>query len=403
MGILRKIFTPKSQLSQIPTANGIFTRHEGETYTAYGTRICAKVYGSVAVLGPCLQRIYLYEKQLQNQDGDLQRRTKLELENQLNDINGKLSQLDIEGEEITHKISDNADRLVELQRKLTEVKNIDGENNKMAHVKLTIGLLILLILSVYLFIFYSSTFYSAFFKEFTFDTSVAEAMFDSQAIPNALNNGLGCLMFIFCAPVIFMGLGYVLHYYMSEEGKMKVFKVTGIVIITFIFDCILAYLIAKHIYDVEALTKMDEIQPFSLSIAITDVNVWAVIFCGFITYMIWGFVFDLTISAYEEIKSNKKEIDKVENDIKGNREQKSVLDVDMANVKKKKATLESDKNKIQNQLSSSTLFFDKLIIKTALTDFFTGWLTIMSPMGHSMDQQEKAKEIFNNTINSLFN
>lgn len=402
MGILKKIFTPKSQTTQISAGNDIFVRQKGETYTAYGIRICGQVYGSVAALGPCLQKIYLYEKQIQNQDGDLQQRKKLELENQRNDIDGKLSQLNIEEEAIKHKISDNADRLVELQRKLTEVKNIDGENNKMAHVKLIIGLLILLILSVYLFIFYSSTFYSAFFKEFTFDTSVAEAMFDSQAIPNALNNGLGCLMFIFCAPVIFMGLGYVLHYYMSEKGKMKAFKVTGIVAITFIFDCILAYLIAKHIYDVESLTKMEDVLPFSLSIAITDVNVWAVIFCGFITYMIWGFVFDLTISAYEEIKSNKKEIDRVENDIKGNRAQKAALDVDLANVKKRKATLESDKSAIQIQLSSSTLWFDKLMIKTALTDFFTGWLTIMAPMGHSIDQQEKAKEIFNNTIDSLF-
>lgn len=400
MGFLKNLFATQKPLTPSKLDDN---KQDWETYTAYGTRICGKVNGAEAALQPCLQRIYLSEKQLQSQDQQLQERKKNDLQQQISAIEGKITQKNIEINLIDQKLNDNQEELKDLQTNLIEVKNQDGQNNKMAKVKMTIGLVILMILSVYLFIFYSSTFYSAFFKQFTFDTNVAEAMFDQQALPNALHNGLGGLIFILCAPIIFMGLGYVLHYYASEKGKMKYPKILAILIITFIFDCILAYLIAKKIYDMENLTKLGDFPEFSLSIAISDVNVWAVIFCGFITYMIWGFVFDLTISAYEELKSNKKEIEKIENDIKKNRENKAELNDREKNLKIEIANLDTQKQALKCKLSSNLFFYDEIIIKTALTDFFTGWVTIMQPMGHTTEHQARAREIFDQTINSLFN
>lgn len=400
MGLLRNLFATQQPLTPSQLDD---KKKDWETYTAYGTRICAKVNGAEAALQPCLQRIYLSERQLQSQDQQLQERKKNDLQQQISAIEGKITQKNIEINRIDQKLNENQEELKELQTNLIEVKNQDGQNNKMAKVKMTIGLVILMILSVYLFIFYSSTFYSAFFKQFTFDTNVAEAMFDQQALPNALHNGLGGLIFILCAPIIFMGLGYVLHYYASEKGKMKYPKILAILTITFIFDCILAYLIAKKIYDMENLTKLGDFPEFSLSIAISDVNVWAVIFCGFITYMIWGFVFDLTISAYEELKSNKKEIEKIGNDIKKNRENKAELNDKKNNLKIEIANLDTQKQALKCKLSSNLFFYDELIIKTALTNFFTGWVTIMQPMGHPTEHQDRAREIFDQTINSLFN
>lgn len=400
MASLRNLFATQQPLTPSQLDDN---KQDGETYTAYGTRICAKVNGAEAALQPCLQRIYLSEKHLQSQDQQLQERKKNDLQQQISAIEGKITQKNIEINRIDQKINDNQEELEELQTNLIEVKNQDGQTNKMAKVKMTIGLVILMILSVYLFIFYSSTFYSAFFKQFTFDTNVAEAMFDQQALPNALHNGLGGLIFILCAPIIFMGLGYILHYYASEKGKMKYPKILAILSITFIFDCILAYLIAKKIYDMENLTKLGDFPEFSLSIAISDVNVWAVIFCGFITYMIWGFVFDLTISAYEELKSNKKEIEKIENDIKKNRENKAKLNDKKNNLNIEIADLDTQKQALKCKLSSNLFFYDEIIIKTALTNFFTGWVTIMQPMGHTTEHQARARELFDQTINSLFN
>lgn len=402
MGILKNLFNSQTPLTQLPHSNPD-NKQENETYVAYGTRICAKVNGSHAALQPCLQRIYLQEKRLQSNDQQLQDRRRNDLNQELVGIDSKINSKNIALDDQNNKLSDNRERHNELLSELISAKNTDGEENKMARIKMSIGIVILLILSIYLFIFYSSTFYSAFFKQFSFDTNVAEAMFDQQALPNALDQGIGSLIFILCAPIIFMGLGYVLHYYATEKGVLKYFKIAVIVAVTFIFDCILAYLIAKKMYEMEILTQLGEFSPFSISMAIKDPNVWAVIFCGFITYMIWGFVFDLTISAYEEIRSNKKEIERIESEIKQNRKHKEDIEQCIVNLRQEISDLDTQKHSLRYRLSSSTYFYDENIIRTALTDFFTGWIVIMSPMGHTAEDQDQARAVFNQTLTSLFN
>lgn len=402
MGLLRNLFATQSSVTIPNQPINPDSKQESETYVAYGTRICGKVNGSVSALDPCLQRIYLNEKHRQSGDSELQNRRRVELMNELANIEGEIDKHRINQESIERQISDNQDSLSELDAELIEVKNSNGIENKAAKIKMYIGIVILAILTLYLFIFYSSTFYSAFFKQFSFDTGVAEAMFDQQALPNAFNMGLGCLIFILCAPIIFMGLGYALHYFSTEKGVLKYIKVVAILVITFVFDCILAYLIAKKIYDIEILNELGEFPEYSISFAVTDVNVWAVIFCGFITYIIWGFVFDLTISAYEEIKSNKKEIEHVKSQIDKNKKEKTLLESQRDDLRTKIAELETKKQHIQSRISLSTYFFDENIIRTALTDFFTGWITLMAAMGHLMEHQNEAREKFNQTISTLF-
>ncbi len=55
-------------------------------------------------------------------------------------------------------------RMKELQDEKVRIKNERYQVNKDAKLKLIIGLVILLPLTFYLFLFYSSTFYSAFFS-----------------------------------------------------------------------------------------------------------------------------------------------------------------------------------------------------------------------------------------------
>ena len=107
-------------------------------------------------------------------------------------------------------------------------------------MRMVIGLVILIPLTIYLFMFYSSTFYSAFFRQASTLTNVMNTMFDSQALIHAYNEGLFELMFVLSAPIIFLGLGYVLHIFSMLEEKSKYLKMGAILIVTLMFDCILA-------------------------------------------------------------------------------------------------------------------------------------------------------------------
>lgn len=383
---------------------------QDETYKNYGIRICGKVTASLNVLNPFLLSVYNGEKQRQISDKELQEQRKNQLSNDLVQKNGQISIEETKKDALTGKIQGHQDEIESLSAELLEAKGKNGQINKMARVKLWSGCIILPILTIYLFIFYSSTFYSAFFKNFLAsylsgldqsDIGVGAAMFDPQALPNALQNGLGELVFIICAPIIFMGLGYCLHYFMMSKSFTRFIKAGSILFITLIFDCILAYLIGEKLYDVKTMTLYDDMPPFSLSLALVDANFWAVIFCGFIVYIIWGIVFDMVLTAYEDLRSNKYEIEKIKHTID---EQKTAIIED--NKKLNETNLVIDKLNAEKaaleQALSQNVFFDLHIIKLAISDFFAGWMTMMNVLNTSNKNQEGATNIYNDTVNQLF-
>lgn len=402
---LSDLFQSK-QISTYPSQTSILVNEDNksqdETYVYYGTRICGKVTASLPALSAFLPRVFNAEKQRQIADEELQQRRKQELLKNLEETDNKINLTKAEITKNEHRIQDLDDHINSLKDKLIEAKSVHGDVNKMAKVKLIVGLVILTILTLYLFIFYSSTFYSAFFKQFGTDVNIGEAMFDSQAIPHALADGLGELLFIMCAPIIFMGLGYGLHFFMLQESWTKYIKTASVLVITFLFDCILAYLIAEKIYNIQSLTQLGEFPQFSIGLAVADINVWAVIFCGFIVYIIWGIVFDMTLTAYEDIRSNRKEILKLEENIQS---KKDSLSKEKQNLTDKKAELQTLESKKQSQLNaaSQTIHYDTQIIRVALSDFFTGWMTMMNGLSRPEYEQTEANKIYNDAINQLFN
>ncbi|MDE6116617.1 MAG: hypothetical protein K2G33_03815 [Duncaniella sp.] len=408
MGILDNVANLFQQKQEPPTQSQIIietnqdAKLQDETYVYYGTRICGKVTASLPVLSPFLQKVYNSEKQRQVADEELQRRYKQELSNNLEETDNQILSTNADISKTEHRIKAINETLSGLKEQLILAQNQNGEVNKMAKVKLTIGLVIISILTIYLIMFYSSTFYSAFFKLFDANVTVAAAMFDPQAIPHALTDGFGELVFILCAPIIFMGLGYSLHFFSMQDSWTKYLKVGSILIITFIFDCILAYLIAKKIYNIEIMTMIGEFPPYNISKAIHDENVWAVIFCGFIVYLIWGIIFDMTLTAYEDLRSNKKEIQKIRCCIQS---QNNILLQEnqvLSDLKAKLASLDGKRQSIITQMSK-TIHFDTQIIKTALQDFFSGWMTMMNGLSRPMTEQNQANHIYNSTIQQLFN
>lgn len=400
---LMQLFQPKqpSATTDATVTYSPDSKDAAETYVYYGTRICGKVTASLPALQAFLPKIYNDEKQRQINDRQLQENHKQSLSNQLMQTESRISAKNTLIENIEEKINQGKEKLAELKANLIEAKDKNGDLNKAAKVKLILGLVILAILTIYLFIFYSSTFYSAFFKSFTSEISVGAAMFDAQAIPNSFANGFGQLLFIMCAPIIFMGLGYGLHFFSMQRNWTKYLKIFCIVAITFVFDCILAYLIAKKIYDIEVLTKLGTFPEFNLDMAISDVNVWAVIFCGFIVYIIWGIVFGMTLSAYEDLRSNKKEIDQLATAIDNQQKHLTAEKDRLTNEKMALSNLTNQRKQLESEMNR-TVHFDLTVIKRAMADFHSGWMTMMNTLRRTDSEQEQANRIFQEITTQLF-
>lgn len=395
-----------------------------ETYNAYGVRMGGSVAGNNTALSTFIQKIYLQKKQEQSKNQALQQEllkqqqkeldqehTNLEgLEQKLKDINDKIEQND---KDLDTLKSDNKEKTNKLVQEQDKLKLAGEDKNKQAWTNRLIGLIVLVPITIYLLVFYSSTFYSAFFRNPENLTDVFNAMLDPQAYSYAWQGGIGEFLFCVLGPMIFMGLGLLLHVFQHEEGKAKWFKIPMVVIVTLMFDMILAYKIGEQLHSLAQMTGAIPLgESYTIDAAIHDVNTWAVIFLGFISYMIWGFIFDMVMQAHHSIDNTAVRIKQIKKEIE--RLSKQVDDSEQA-TKKDNDNLREMAEPINQQIIASkgrikqltsnlsqTTLLDFNDIKSCITQFFSGWQQELSLLGMPQSQQDQAKQIFDNQMATLF-
>lgn len=401
---LFNIFTEREGKTQIdlPTTNTNTAflpapnRQEGEAYHSFGKRACMYTNGSPLSLRSYLQRIFQSEKTAQLRDQDLQQSQKREITEKISETDQTITKLNNEIAKHNIDIRSNEEKISSLEVERQDLISSEGEANKLALVKFYFGLLILVILTTYLFIFYSSTFSSAFIKG---PENIEQAMFNPNALLDAFHEGTLKGMFLITVPIIFLGLGYGLHYFNEQKSNMKYFKVGFLVVITFLFDGILAVKIAKSLHDLEATEMLITPPPFTIGTALSDINVWAVIFCGFIVYMIWAIVFDMTITAYGECRSNKGRIRSIGVEIESIRKSINELSKSNEDISGEIEKLKAKKDLLTKQLTQP--IYTISVIKQAFAEFYNGWNSIIAAVG--LPTIDACAEAYKNESNNLLN
>jgi hypothetical protein len=209
------------------------------------------------------------------------------------------------------------------------------------------------------------------------DTGVAKAIFDAKAISNALRDGVTELIFILAIPFVFIGLGYLVHKFQEAKGKIKYVKITGFLILTFIFDAIIAYSIDEKLYNIKLNNSFSNSLPsYSFALAFKSVSFWLIIFAGFVVYLIWGFVFDFVMEAHSKL-------DAVKVNIKTKTEQIEVIEKEISEYENKLTQLRLDLGKNNGEISREKAIIDGIIIrpqavKEMLTQFMVGWHSWLS-------------------------
>ena len=390
----------QDQAPQIQNPNN---KQEGETYHHWGLRVCAIANGSSYTLVPYLQNVYNYIHREQVGNEALQDQQRRNLECQIEQKRTDIGVLNEQLNGCKQKMVENKEKIAKLNAEKTELKNRAYEVNKAAKMKLILGLVILIPLTFYLFLFYSSTFYSAFFKDFGSSDSVLNSMFDAEALSKALETSVTELCFVLCAPIIFMGLGFSLHFFTIQKSRTKYLKMAAVLCITFLFDAILAYMIGKHLHEMEIIIGSAPLgSPYGLSEALADINTWAVIFCGFIVYVIWGIVFDMSMSAYDHLDLNMinrtaidEKIVSIEKEIADEKQREQELNAQIAGHNNEIASLTAQMN--------NRVIIDKGAIRTEMTNFFAGWVAQMNVLGMNDTDQHNANRTFEQTLTSLLN
>ncbi len=356
------------------------------TYNEWGFQKAAVLNGNLLAFKGCLNLVkehFLHEQGIDEvkKAKDIAN-AKTEIEKIDIEITNKENLID----KLKKKIEEWKESINPLKKEIIDIKENPTSimKDKVSKVGFYIGLFILSALTIYLFIFYSSASYSGFFKDFTKDlgNGVASAIFDPQAIPKAFVAGVTEVILILTIPFVFLGLGYLIHNFQEGKGVGKYFKIGAMILITFAFDGLLAYKIEKGLYEVERINDPTGMMlPHQMSMAFESENFWLVIFAGFIVYIIWGFVFDFVMDAYDKldfvkqaIKAREKQIKNIEDDIKKS-------DDDIHQTEEKISNLKKEKVEQEKIVSGATIVIDWAGFEKELLNFTSGWASWMTQNG----------------------
>ena len=402
---LHELFSTKKQKEVIvaednPASNSQ-SRRSGETYTQWGTRICGIVEGSLNALPPYLQKVYNYIYNEQAKNVELQKAARANTQAEIERKNEEIRVVNEKIENANQNIDDTNKKIEELKVERQEIKAGKEIVNKEQRLKLIIGVIIIIPLTFYLFLFYSSTFYSAFFRNPETMTDAMNAMFDSNALANAYGDGLTELGFVLSAPIIFLGLGFALHFFSVQEGKMKYLKMAAILLVTVMFDCILAYKIGEQMHTFGIIIGQYPIgEDYTVNMAFHDINTWAVIFCGFIVYVIWGVVFDMCMSAYDKMDLNKTRLENIKKEMKILEQKINDEKENIINLKQQETNAKNNVKELMAKLGHE-VYIDYAAIRTEMNNFFAGWIKMMQVLSLEQELQDEASRICKSEMSML--
>lgn len=376
-----------------------------KNYQDYGYHQAYQLGGTMPGLNVCLYQLYFDFKERMRKDQVKQEELKKPIRVTLEEHKGDIERW----ENKIGKISN--EHIPVIKQKIEILKEEKSHIRKNPHeiigdvsgkVSFYIGVAIFSFLSIYLWTFYSSASYSAFFKTFELtDIGLANSIFDAQAVSKSLEDGVMETVLIFTVPFVFLGLGYLIHKMWKWKGFFNYLRIGGIVLITLAFDVVLAYNITEKIYKIEAADRLEDVPFYSFSLAFKDMNFWLIIFAGFVVYIIWGIVLEFVLEAFgklDKVKVALKEIDKK-----------------IADANKAIEELKEDIDRMNHQIDDAKTQIKKLHevlngvvisreFELEVFAFMPGWMSWMKGNGRTHEELETAGSIVQDFVrNAIYN
>jgi hypothetical protein len=308
-----------------------------------------------------------------------------EAQEKLRDCNIKLNQIKQEIENKNNKLlkveQANKDKLEKelsiLKTNPDELLGNDVKGNAIHKIYYWIFLIVTLFLSLYIFFFYNSAGYSAIFKEFTADdTKIVQAIFDSQALSQMFSEGIGGLIFLLVFPFLFIAAGIVIHLLPSKKHWIFKLLTFVVILISFLWDVILAYNITKKIHDIYIGGLVGDERAnagqMTLGTAMLDINFWTIIFAGFVAYMILSIVFYFCMDFRHKLNivHNAKEAKRKE--IENSEKTCNEIQIKIQELEQNKISVSGEIDRY-NELTASVIVKISDLLP-ALNDFYAGWI-----------------------------
>lgn len=373
-----------------------------QNYKSLGFSDAGKVGGSEEALIPNLHAAKAKLQAELASDSKIQGAEQTRIRNEIARLKGEKDTLEVKKERKESDLDRAGKDIEDLRKEIASIKQDPTQvvENPTGKVGFSIGFFIICVLTVYLWIFYSSASYSAFFKQFTLNNiGVASAIFDAQALPKAFGDGFGELLLISTIPFVFLALGYLIHKFGEEKSNVKYLKIVALFFVTFIFDTILAYEITEKIYNLNAANSFQDMPEYSFSLAFSSINFWLIIFSGFVSYVIWGLVFDFVMESHAKLNVVRVKISEKEAEIRRKKKQCNEYKDDIEKIESEIKTKDIEIREKENELEN--VVYPVNILVDCLNSYLAGWINFLAGVGKAKNEQEQIRLTGQNTIGEI--
>lgn len=313
---------------------------------------------------------------------------------------------------LLEKVDEHEETIIRLQDEVESIKGGEKVDPNQLDVKVdpvafVMGCLILVALTAYLVIFYTSVIYSAFIydvKAVLMDNLKSGNLFlptiiNLKAIPNthAQYGWIGSV-FLVVSTSMFLALGYLIHKFGETKQHLKV---AFLLIFTLLFDAFLAYQIVEEIniakYEIGALEV-----PWTFNMVWSQVPFYIIIAAGFAVYIIWGLVLSFVLKEKEKLSPKKVAIREKS---RGVRELKTEIDVlkeaintaddEILSIRTTWRSKEEELNKQE---------YDPNFVRGCINAFSIGWNEFLNQVYSAEERDSRCEEtieIVDQFINNL--
>jgi cell division septum initiation protein DivIVA len=349
------------------------------TYSQYGFRSAQKSQSQPAGIDGYLDNVYdqFLEEQKLDEQGLKDRISKLKAELQ----SEKTKKNDANAEISSHKSfkEDKEKQIEELELEKIDIRNGDGEIGDTS--SFVIGAFITLLLTMYLFVFYSSSGYSAFYGI----KPGSLGFINPNVFSDAMNKGGGVIALIILFPVIFLAMGFYIHVAIENNKKLnaenkpsKYGIISGLLLITLIADIFIGYKISQGVHTNEFNAGLTN-ETWKFNMIFSDINFYLVLVLGFVVYVVWGFLLNFVLShSYLKTESEKVKlmIENVNNKIADKRKELSDI---VSKIHKYESDIITCESKIQEKEKDIIGYENGVIpinvasLKGSVGEFMGGW------------------------------
>lgn len=381
---LVKAFTNKQQrCSMTPdTINPASAKTEDNrkiTYTLYGFQSAQKSRSNPEGLDGYLNNVY--DKFLEDQKLDGQG-----LKDRISKLRAELQQEKAKRNDVMAEISSNQinkddkeKQIEELELEKIDVKNGDGEIGDTS--SFVIGAFITLMLTMYLFVFYSSSGYSAFYGI----KKGSLGFINPNVFADAINKGGGVIALIILFPVIFLAMGFYIHVAIENNKKLhlegnpsKYSIIILLLLITLVADTFIGYKISQGIHINEFNAGLTS-ETWKIDMIFSDINFYLVLVLGFVVYVIWGFLLNFVLShSYLKTENEKVKllIENLNSKISDKRKELSEI---ISKIHKCESDIITYDSKIEEKMNDIIGYENGVIpvnlssLRASIGEFMGGW------------------------------